>query len=108
MDEDEGILKVDFDDCLRSCLRLSKACLARSHKLSADEIWKLVWMAMALGQDGLIAEVATKIHNREVTKPKAYIDASLRKACIERNTDMLRVARCAPERPKPITANADI
>ena len=98
------LVAVDHDDCCRECLRLAEALVKKKIQVDSDSIWRWGWLATALGQHGLLSEVATKVRSGEVTKPKGYVEASLRRACTERGKDLVAVTRCVPQRPRPVNA----
>jgi hypothetical protein len=97
--------EVDQDELMRECLKLDRALIKRKLQVDADTLWRWGWVAVALGQHGLLSEVASKVHSGEVTKPKGYVEASLRRACTERGKDLIAVTRCVPPRPKPVSAS---
>ncbi len=100
-----GDLKeVGENECGRQCLRLAKALTRASIRVDADTIWKWAWMALSLDQEGLLAEFITKLHNREIAKPKAYMDAALRRVCNETGRSYASVQSIVPARPRPAEA----
>lgn len=68
--------------------------------LTRDYFWQSCMIATGIDQ-GIIGEIVTRLRNREIQKPKAYIDTALRDECGKRSLDVARLRELCPPAPPP-------
>jgi len=95
-----GFFEPDLEEVMRQCLKLDNAIIkAHATAIPADNLWRLGWVSQQL-QPGLLADVASKVHTKEIRKPKGYIESALRRECTERGIILASLFDDAPARPR--------
>lgn len=92
---DDAFKDLDADEVTRQANKLLRAC---RNNLPAEFIWQSCCIAEILNQ-GMIAEITTKIGSGGVKKPKSYIEAALREESRKLGFDWRELL---PLVPKPV------
>lgn len=96
---DDEILVFDSVSGMEAAARLARALEKRRIPGIASEwIWEMANVGEAL-RPGLVADTASKIIERQIGKPKAYLEKTLRAECEERGLKLAQVRKQCPVRP---------
>lgn len=86
---------------LESAVKLDRALIKRKI-VGVDSDW--AWAHAALGEllkPGFIADASAKVLERQISKPKAYIEKALREECEAVGISLGAALQCVPKRIKP-------
>ena len=93
-------LKLDVEETKAVAARLAGAIQHRSiRNISAEWIWKQSCMGQML-KPGLVVDIASKIKERQIEKPKSYLEKVIREECQTAGLTLLDLEAAMPPYPK--------
>lgn len=98
---DADFESLDGQEVLAVCRKLWSALeSARNRTMDRETVWGFACVS-ELVRPGFLAEVATKVRNRDVNKPKSYIEKALREECSLAGTTLTALLAAVPPVPAP-------